>query len=81
MYVIMFDVIDCWILVVLQEEGRISNFDLVECILFLLFVCLCCMCLFEEQGVIEYYCVCLSCEKFGFEFEVFVQVLMCNEEN
>lgn len=77
---IALDTTDCRILVLLQEEGRISNLELAERIALSPSACLRRMRLLEEQGVIERYRACLSREKLGFELEAFVQVSMRNDQ-
>jgi len=79
MNAISLDVIDCRILTVLQNEGRISNLDLAERIALSPSACLRRLRLLEEQGVIERYRACLSREALGFELEAFVHVSMRND--
>lgn len=80
MQAISIDIIDCRILALLQEEGRISNLELAERIALSPSACLRRVKMLEEQGIVERYRACLNRELLGFEMEAFVQVSMRNEQ-
>lgn len=69
-----FDEIDCMIFVELQVDGCMINVELVKRVGILVLFCLCCVCIFEEQGYICGYYVDVDLWEFGFEVQVFVMV-------